>query len=123
MLCCDICTTQGTCGKPDSPDFGIGRNTFTSGFEGAWTVEPTVWDNEYFKDLLEYNWEKEIGPGGHYQWRPVLKPESTEREDEIPDIFMLTTDVALLYVRLHSLRYNLSTDYSIVKSYQMESLW
>lgn len=61
----------GTCGDPGSPLFGKGENTFTSGFEGKWTEEPTVWDNAYFTNLLEYDWEVAIGPGGHYQWHPV----------------------------------------------------
>lgn len=87
----------GTCGDPNSPTFGRADNTFTSGFEGQWTVEPTVWDNSFFQDLLEYDWEVAEGPGGLNQWHPVLKPGSTETE--VPDIAMLTTDIALLMVR------------------------
>lgn len=91
-------TTQGTCGTPNTPGFGVGNNTFTSGFEGPWTVEPVVWNNEYFKNLLAYDWEKEVGPGGHFQWMPVSRSNSTEDDDGVPDIMMLTADIALLNV-------------------------
>lgn len=87
----------GTCGDPDDPLFGRGPNTYTSGLEGQWTVQPTVWDTEYFESLLAYDWEVGKGPGDKYQWHPVLKPGS--KETEVPDITMLTTDVALLMVR------------------------
>lgn len=86
----------GTCGDPESPDFGRGENTYTSGFEGQWTEEPTTWDNAYFKELLEYDWAIADGPGGRNQWYPILKAESNETE--VPDIIMLTTDIALLKV-------------------------
>ncbi|CAN0300043.1 unnamed protein product [Laminaria digitata] len=85
----------GTCGETDCPMFGKGENTFTSGFEGKWTEYPTVWDNDYFKNLVEYDWEVMKGPGGHYQWYPVLKEGSTEHE--LPNVVMLTSDVALLH--------------------------
>ncbi|CAM9245727.1 unnamed protein product [Ectocarpus sp. 6 AP-2014] len=84
----------GTCGDPDSATFGRAENTFTSGFEGAWTEEPTVWDNSYFADLLEYDWIQAESPAGNIQWIPVLKEGATETD--VPDIIMLTTDVALL---------------------------
>ena len=57
----------GTCGEPGSSTFGRAENTFTSGFEGQWTVEPTVWDNAYFQDLLEYDWELEDSPADRPQ--------------------------------------------------------
>ena len=57
----------GTCGDPSSSTFGRGENTFTSGFEGQWTLEPTVWDNAYFQDLLEYDWEIEDSPADNPQ--------------------------------------------------------
>ncbi|CBN74802.1 Catalase is an enzyme, present in all aerobic cells, that decomposes hydrogen peroxide to molecular [Ectocarpus siliculosus] len=84
----------GTCGDPDSATFGRAENTFTSGFEGAWTEEPTVWDNSYFVDLLEYDWIQAESPAGNIQWIPVLKEDATETD--VPDIIMLTSDVALL---------------------------
>lgn len=70
---------------------GKGPNTVTSGFEGSWTDEPTTWGNDYFLNLLEYNWTLTTGPGGNPQWFPADRP-STERT-----IFMLTADVALLH--------------------------
>jgi catalase (peroxidase I) len=36
---------------------GKGPNTFTSGFEGAWTSDPTQWSNEYFTNLLQFDWQ------------------------------------------------------------------
>jgi len=50
---------------------GIGRNTVTSGVEGAWTSNPTVWDNGYFDLLLGYDWELVKSPAGAQQWAPV----------------------------------------------------
>lgn len=76
----------GTCGE--GPLKGKGNNTFTSGFEGAWTFTPTKWGNGYFKGLTTLTWEKFMGPGGHNQWRPV--PDTT------PPVRMLTADIALL---------------------------
>ncbi len=142
----------GTCGDPDSATFGRAENTWTSGFEGAWTEEPTVrgqashgiwsasiavgfggpfggslyvqpyadedpapvswgssscvscasvraskvWDNSYFMDLLEYDWVQEESPAGHIQWIPV--PKEGANDTHVPDIIMLTADIALLYV-------------------------
>ncbi len=50
---------------------GIGRDTVTSGLEGAWTTHPTKWDNGYFKLLLGYDWELKKSPAGAWQWEPV----------------------------------------------------
>ncbi len=58
---------------------------------------PKVWDNAYFVDLLEYDWVQEESPGGATQWIPVLKDDATDTE--VPDIIMLTSDVALLEAR------------------------
>ena len=67
---------------------GKGNDTFTSGFEGPWTTTPTVWSNQYFHNLLNFNWQKHIGPGGHWQWNAS--------DAGAPDIMMLTSDVSLL---------------------------
>lgn len=69
---------------------GRGNNTFTSGFEGAWTLTPTTWSNQFFKDLAEKEWELWIGPGGHNQWRikDATGPEAS--------LMRLTSDMALL---------------------------
>ncbi|KAI8826211.1 heme peroxidase [Fimicolochytrium jonesii] len=87
------CTAgAGKCGT--GPDQGKGRNTFTSGFEGPWTAHPTKWGNDYFDNLLTYNWTVFIGPGGHHQWRPAAT-DTVEPADA--HIRMLTADVALLH--------------------------
>ena len=49
---------------------GVGRHTITSGIEGAWTSEPTKWDNGYFKMLFEHEWELKKSPAGANQWMP-----------------------------------------------------
>ena len=48
-------------------------DSFTSGFELSWTSKPTYWDNEYFTNLLEYDWSVYVGPGNRSQWRPSAK--------------------------------------------------
>jgi len=50
---------------------GIGRDTVTSGIEGAWTSNPTQWDNGYFHLLLNYEWELTKSPAGAWQWKPI----------------------------------------------------
>jgi catalase-peroxidase len=50
---------------------GVGRNTVTSGIEGAWTSNPTVFDNGYFELLFKYDWELTKSPAGANQYRPV----------------------------------------------------
>jgi catalase-peroxidase len=49
----------------------IGRNTVSSGIEGAWTTHPTKWDNGYFHLLLNYEWELTKSPAGATQWKPI----------------------------------------------------
>jgi catalase-peroxidase len=77
------------CGEGDMT--GKGPNTFTSGFEGAWTTVPTSWTNQYFTNLFEFDWKLITGPGGNPQWAPVSKSGS----NDVPDIMMLTSDIAL----------------------------
>jgi catalase-peroxidase len=50
---------------------GIGRDTVSSGIEGAWTTHPTQWDNGYFQLLLNYEWELKKSPDGAWQWEPI----------------------------------------------------
>jgi len=50
---------------------GIGRDAVTSGLEGAWTTNPTRWDNGYFHMLLNHDWELRKSPAGAWQWEPV----------------------------------------------------
>lgn len=50
---------------------GIGRDTVTSGIEGAWTTNPTVWDNGYFYQLFNHEWKLTKSPAGANQYEPV----------------------------------------------------
>lgn len=50
---------------------GVGDDTITSGIEGAWTPNPTQWDNDYFDVLLNYDWELTKSPAGANQWTPT----------------------------------------------------
>ncbi|EGR1128296.1 catalase/peroxidase HPI [Vibrio cholerae] len=79
---------------------GIGRNTVTSGIEGAWTTHPTRWDNEYFYLLLSYEWQLTKSPAGAWQWEPVnIKEEDKPVDVEDPSIrynpIMTDADMAL----------------------------
>lgn len=50
---------------------GVGADTVTSGIEGAWTTNPTKWDNGYFEMLYRHEWELSKSPAGAWQWEPV----------------------------------------------------
>ena len=58
---------------------GVGRHAVTSGLEGAWTPQPTQWDNGYFQTLLNYDWELKKSPAGASQWQPI-----NPKEEDIP---------------------------------------
>ena len=60
---------------------GIGRDTVSSGLEGAWTTHPTQWDNGYFYLLLTYDWELKKSPAGAWQWEPVKIKEEDKPVD------------------------------------------
>ena len=80
---------------------GIGRDTVTSGIEGAWTTEPTKWDNGYFYLLLTYDWELTKSPAGAWQYKPVGIKESDKPVDvEDPSIrldpMMTDADMAMI---------------------------
>jgi len=79
---------------------GKGDDTITSGLEGAWTNEPTKWDNGYLENLYKYDWELTTSPAGANQWTP----KDRSAEGTVPDAhdpskrhapMMLTTDLAL----------------------------
>ncbi|HGS4860451.1 TPA: catalase/peroxidase HPI [Vibrio cholerae] len=79
---------------------GVGRNTVTSGIEGAWTTHPTRWDNEYFYLLLSYEWQLTKSPAGAWQWEPInIKEEDKPVDVEDPSIrynpMMTDADMAL----------------------------
>jgi catalase-peroxidase len=50
---------------------GKGGDAVTSGIEGAWTTNPTQWDNGYFYLLFNYEWELKKSPAGAWQWEPI----------------------------------------------------
>src|SRR5579864_3309340 len=79
---------------------GKGADTLTSGLEGAWTNEPTKWDNGFLDNLFKYDWEPTESPAGAHQWTP----KDPEAQGTVPDAhdpskrhapMMLTTDLAL----------------------------
>ena len=79
---------------------GKGRDTITSGIEGAWTPTPTQWDNSYFDVLFGYDWELTKSPAGAHQWAA----KNLANKDHAPDaedanikvnIMMTTADMAM----------------------------
>jgi len=83
---------HGTCGS--GPSQGKAPHVFSSGLEVQWTSEPFRWDNEYWQNLLNYTWERHIGPGGHFQMR--IKPGTPGADDPLKSrLGMFLTDVAL----------------------------
>jgi catalase-peroxidase len=88
------------CGWVNKTRRGIGRDTVTSGIEGAWTSHPTQWDNGYFKMLLEHEWELKKSPAGAWQWQPVdISEEDRPVDVEDPairyDPIMTDADMAM----------------------------
>jgi catalase-peroxidase len=87
-------------GWKNSVNGGNGAHTLTSGLEGAWTNEPTQWDNGFLENLYAYDWELTSSPAGAKQWTPT----NPEAQSTVPDAhdpskrhapMMLTTDLAL----------------------------
>ena len=88
------------CGWMNRFRSGKGADTITSGLEGAWTNEPTKWDNGFLENLYKYEWELTTSPAGAKQWTP----KNPEAKATVPDAhdpskrhapMMLTTDLAL----------------------------
>tara|TARA_R110002167_G_scaffold49632_2_gene145372 strand:+ start:1360 stop:3543 length:2184 start_codon:yes stop_codon:yes gene_type:complete len=80
---------------------GCGRDTVTSGIEGAWTTNPTRWDNGYFYLLFNYDWELKKSPAGAWQWEPIdIKEEDRPVDVEDPSIklnpIMTDADMAMV---------------------------
>ena len=80
---------------------GIGRDTVTSGIEGAWTTEPTKFDNGYFYMLFTYDWELKKSPAGSWQYEPInIKEEDKPVDVEDPSIrynpIMTDADMAMI---------------------------
>ncbi|MFG0724029.1 catalase/peroxidase HPI [Pseudomonas sp. GLN_6] len=79
---------------------GVGGETVTSGIEGAWTTNPTQWDNGYFHLLLNYDWELKKSPAGASQWEPInIKEEDKPVDVDDPSIrrnpIMTDADMAM----------------------------
>jgi len=79
---------------------GIGRDTVTSGLEGAWTANPLQFDMGYFDMLLDHEWESKKSPAGAWQWEPVnIKEEEMPVDVEDPSIrckpIMTDADMAM----------------------------
>ncbi|ATA59980.1 catalase-peroxidase [Geobacillus stearothermophilus] len=81
---------------------GKGRDTITSGIEGAWTPTPTKWDMSYFDMLFGYDWWLTKSPSGAWQWMAVdpkeehLAPDVEDPSKKVPTM-MMTTDLALRF--------------------------
>ena len=79
---------------------GKGRDSITSGLEGAWTANPTQWDNGYFDLLLGYEWELVKSPAGAHQWKAVdpeekdMAPDAEDGSVRVPTM-MTTADMAM----------------------------
>jgi len=79
---------------------GKGRDTITSGLEGAWTPNPIKWDNGYFDVLFGYEWKLVKSPAGAHQWTPKglkeadMAPDPEDPTKRMP-IFMTTADMAM----------------------------
>jgi len=87
-------------GWRNSAGSGKGADTITSGLEGAWTNEPTKWDNGFFQNLHKYEWQLTKSPAGAHQWTPTdpaaatTVPDAHDRSKRHAPM-MLTTDLAL----------------------------
>jgi catalase-peroxidase len=89
-------------GWKNSYESGVGAHAITSGLEGAWTPNPTKWDNGYFETLFGYDWELTKSPAGAHQW----KPKGDAGAGTVPDAhdpgkrhapMMTTADLALRF--------------------------
>ena len=92
---------SGGLGWKNQNGTGKGADTVTSGLEGAWTPNPTQWDNGYWDMLFGFEWELTQSPAGANQW----KPKQAEGQELVPDAhiegkknppMMATSDLALL---------------------------
>lgn len=81
---------------------GVGRDTVTSGIEGAWTTHPTTWDNGYFDLLFKYEWELTKSPAGASQWRPINIEEAdmpVDVEDSSIRVMPMMTDADMAMIK------------------------
>ncbi len=77
---------------------GFAQYTMTNGIEGAWTPDPTRWDNSYLENLFKYEWEQTQSPVGAIQWTPkdpdAPKTPDAHVEGQMNALMMMTTDIA-----------------------------
>ncbi len=79
---------------------GVGSDAITSGIEGAWTANPTQWDNGYFDLLFGYEWELTKSPAGAHIWHAVgqkeedMAPDAEDASVKVPTM-MTTADMAM----------------------------
>ena len=81
---------------------GVGRDTVTSGIEGAWTTNPTVWDNGYFYQLFNHEWQLTKSPAGANQYEPVNIAESdmpVDVEDSSIRVKPMMTDADMAMIK------------------------
>ena len=87
-------------GWKNSYESGKGGHTITSGIEGAWTANPTQWDNGYFDILFGYEWKLVKSPAGAYQWHPInpkdedMAPDAHDSSKKVTTM-MTTADMAM----------------------------
>jgi len=87
-------------GWKNSYKSGVLEDTITSGIEGAWTPNPTEWNDEYFDVLLNYDWELTKSPAGAHQWTPTaeskarMAPQPHDKNGQ-QALMMTTADIAL----------------------------
>jgi len=87
-------------GWSSSFETGVGEHTITSGIEGAWVNTPTVWSENYFRLLLDYEYELVRSPAGAQQWQPINQreedkaPAAHDPSKRVPTM-MTTADMAL----------------------------
>jgi catalase-peroxidase len=79
----------------------IGNDTVSSGIEGAWTTNPTKWDNGYFYQLFTYDWELVKSPAGAWQYAPIgIREEDmaldVETQTERQNTMMTDADMAMV---------------------------
>ncbi|TNV09215.1 catalase/peroxidase HPI [Buttiauxella sp. B2] len=77
---------------------GKGKDTISSGLEGAWSTDPTHFTLQYFRNLYAYDWVLTKSPAGAWQWNPKdaenIVPDATDPNKHHP-LMMFTTDIAL----------------------------
>mgnify|MGYP001081109667 FL=1 len=71
---------------------GIGRDSVTSGIEGAWTTHPTVFDNGYFEMLFKHDWQLAKSPAGAWQWQPAAI-DPADMPADVEDAAIRTTPI------------------------------